>query len=141
MTARILDNGGAHRTPLPAKTKTPSDPGKTENKGINESCRKPSDRLASSFSLTEKSVIDATVTDRRYNDRDEHSQTDILTSASNRLPAFPKRLMVCNWRLMESVCLPINSQPSTINHFSGLGELVAVTVAQPSRILTGFPDI
>ena len=56
-----------------------------------KSRRKPSDRLASSFSLTEKSVIDATVTDRRYNNRDEHSQTDILTSASNRLPAFPSR--------------------------------------------------
>ena len=58
-------------------------------KASNESCRKSSDRPASSFSLTEKPVIDATVTDRRYNNRDERSQTDILTSASNRLPAFP----------------------------------------------------
>jgi hypothetical protein len=33
----------------------------------------------------------ATVMDRRYNNRDEHSQTGILTSASNRLPAFPIR--------------------------------------------------
>ena len=110
-------------------------------KASNESCRKPSDRLASSFSLTEKPVIDATVTDRRYNNRDEHSQTNILTSASNRLPAFPKQLMVWIWRLMESICLPINPQPSTINHFSGPWEFVAVTVAQPSRISTGFPDV
>jgi|GEM_PF-5131279 hypothetical protein len=58
-------------------------------KAFSESCRKPFDRLAPSFSLTEKSVIDATVIDRRYNNRDEHSQTGILTSASNRLPAFP----------------------------------------------------
>jgi hypothetical protein len=58
-------------------------------KASYESRRKPSDRLASSFSLTEKSVIDATITDRRYNNRDEHNQTDILTSASYRLPAFP----------------------------------------------------
>ena len=92
-------------------------------KASNEPCRKQSDRLASSFSLTEKSAITATVTDRRYNSRDERSQTDILTSASYRLPAFPKQLMVWNWRLMESVCLPINSQPSTINHFSGFGNL------------------
>jgi hypothetical protein len=33
----------------------------------------------------------ATVIDRRYNNRDEHSQTGILTSASSRLPAFPIR--------------------------------------------------
>ena len=58
-------------------------------KASNEPCRKLFDRLASSFSLTEKLVIAATVTDRRYNNRDEHSQTDILTSASYRLPAFP----------------------------------------------------
>jgi hypothetical protein len=43
--------------------------------------------------LSEKSVIAATVIDRRYNNRDEHSQTGILTSASNRLPAFPPPLM------------------------------------------------
>ncbi len=55
-------------------------------KASNESCRKPFDRLASSFSLTEKSAIATTVTDRRYNDRDEHSQTGILTSASNLIP-------------------------------------------------------
>jgi hypothetical protein len=41
--------------------------------------------------LSEKSAIVATVIDRRYNDRDEHSQTGILTPASNRLPAFPIR--------------------------------------------------
>jgi hypothetical protein len=55
-------------------------------KASNESCRIPSDRLASSFSLTEKSAVAATVTDRRYNNRDEHSQTGILTSASNLIP-------------------------------------------------------
>ena len=87
-------------------------------KASHESCRKPFDRPASSFSLTEKSVIDATVIDRRYNNRDEHSQTDILTSASNRLPAFPFRTAE-QWPW----------------------EFVAVTVAQPSRIFTGFPDI
>jgi len=78
-------------------------------KASNESCRKPFDRLASSFSLTEKSAA-------HPSDRDEHSQTGILTSASNRLPAFPI-------------------------HFGGIWEFVAVTVAQPSRIFTGFPDI
>jgi len=87
-------------------------------KASNESCRKPSDRLASSFSLTEKSAIVATVIDRRYNDRDEHSQTGILTSASYRLPAFPFRTAE-QWPW----------------------EFVAVTVAQPSRIFTGFPDV
>jgi hypothetical protein len=46
---------------------------------------------------------------------DECNQTGILTSASNLIP--PSRL--------ASVAL----------------EIVAVTVAQPSRILTGFPDI
>jgi hypothetical protein len=85
-------------------------------KASNESWRKQFDRLASSFSLTEKSAIVATVIDRRCNDRDEHSQTGILTSASDRLPAFPIR-------------------------FGGSWEFVAVTVAQPSRIFTGFPDI
>jgi len=60
-------------------------------KASNESCRKPFDRPASSFSLTEKSAILATVIDRRHNNRDERSQTGILTSASNRLPAFPIR--------------------------------------------------
>ena len=60
-------------------------------KASNESCQKQFDRLAPSFSLTEKSAIAATVIDRRYNNRDEYSQTGILTSASNRLPAFPIR--------------------------------------------------
>jgi hypothetical protein len=48
-------------------------------------------------------------------DRDERNQTGILTSASNLIP--PSRF--------SSVAL----------------EFVAVTVAQPSRIFTGFPDI
>ena len=78
-------------------------------KASNESCRKQFDRLASSFSLTEKLIPTPA-------EPDEHSQTGILTSASNRLPAFPIR-------------------------FGGIGEFVAVTVAQPSRIFTGFPDI
>ena len=46
---------------------------------------------------------------------DEHNQTGILTSASDLIP--PSRLAAVDL------------------------ELVAVTVAQPSRILTGFPDI
>jgi hypothetical protein len=49
-------------------------------------------------------------------DHDEHNQTGILTSASNLTPAFP---VFIQW------------------HW----EFVAVTVAQPSRIHTGFPDI
>ena len=48
---------------------------------------------------------------------DEHSQTGILTSASNRLPAFPFR------------------RRGTV----ASGNLSAVIVAQPSRIFTGFP--
>ena len=40
-----------------------------ENEGIHESRRKPFDRLASSFSLTEKLAIVATVIDRRYNNQ------------------------------------------------------------------------
>jgi len=71
------------------KTKNLQPPAKRRIKAFNESCRKLFDRLASSFSLTEKSAIMATVIDHRDNDRDEHSQTGILTSASNRLPAFP----------------------------------------------------
>ena len=47
---------------------------------------------------------------------DECIQTGILTSASNLIPAFPN---LARW------------------HW----EFVAVTVAQPSRIHTGFPDI
>ncbi len=97
-------------------------PAKRRMKASHESCRKPFDRLASSFSLTEKSAIATTVTDRRYNNRDEHSQTGILTSASNLIP--PSRRHSCT-------------------HETGqwLWEFVAVTVAQPSRIFTGFPDI
>lgn len=68
------------------KTKNLQTPAKRRMKASHESCRKPFDRLASSFSLTEKSAITATVADRRYNDRDEHSQTGILTSASNLIP-------------------------------------------------------
>jgi hypothetical protein len=48
-------------------------------KASNESCRKSFDKLASSFSLTEKSFA-------HTSDRDEHSQTGILTSASNLIP-------------------------------------------------------
>jgi hypothetical protein len=73
------------------KTKNLQTPAKRRMKAFSESRRKPFDRLASSFSLTEKSAVMATVMDRRYNNRDEHSQIGILTSASNRLPAFPSR--------------------------------------------------
>jgi hypothetical protein len=84
-------------------------------KAFNKSCRKPFDRLASSFSLTEKWP-------RKRPEPDEHSQTGILTSASNLIP--PSRRRSCT-------------------HEAGqwLWEFVAVTVAQPSRIFTGFPDI
>ena len=67
------------------KTKNLQTPAKRRMKAFNEPCRKPFDRLASSFSLTEKSAA------RTAADRDEHSQTGILTSASNRIPAFPIR--------------------------------------------------
>jgi len=49
-------------------------------------------------------------------DRDEHSQTDILTSDDDLTPAFP---VPDQW----------------------LWEFASVTVAQPSPIFTGFPDI
>lgn len=48
---------------------------------------------------------------------DERNQTGILTWASNLIP------------------------PSRLLNFAVALEFVAVTVAQPSRILTGFPDI
>jgi len=53
-------------------------------KASHESCRKPFDRLASSFSLTEKPAA-------HTSDRDEHSQTGILTSASNLIPPSRSR--------------------------------------------------
>ncbi len=53
-------------------------------KASNESCRKPFDRLASSFSWTEKPAA-------HTSDRDEHSQTGILTSASNLIPPSRSR--------------------------------------------------
>ena len=48
---------------------------------------------------------------------DERSQADILTSGLNLAPAFPADFAA-----------------------SGPGSLYPVTVAQPSPILTGFPD-
>jgi len=81
---RILDNGGAHRAPLQAKTKTPSDPGKTENEGIQRILAKTV-RQAGLILLFDGEVDPAPA------GPDEHSQTGILTSASNRLPAFPIR--------------------------------------------------
>jgi len=51
-------------------------------KASYESRRKTFVRLASSFSLTEKWL-------RKYSESDECNQTDILTSASNLIPAFP----------------------------------------------------
>jgi hypothetical protein len=93
------------------KTKNLQTPAKRRMKASNESCRKQFNRLASSFSLTEKWL-------RKRSKPDEHSQTGILTSASNRLPAFPFRAAE-QWPW----------------------EFVAVTVAQPPRTFTGFPDV
>jgi hypothetical protein len=97
------------------ENKKPSIPAKRGMKASNESCRKPFDRLASSFSLTEKSVAD---------ERPRRAQP-------NRYPDFglepPSRLPAAAHARMK--------------RGSGFWEFVAVTVAQPSRIFTGFPDI
>ena len=85
-------------------------PGKTENEGIQRILPKTV-RQAGLILLFDGEV------DPALAGPDEHSQTGILTSASNRLPAFPIRVG------------------------GNFGEFVAVTVAQPSRIFTGFPDI
>jgi len=100
------------------KNKRPSNPGKTENEGIQRILSKIVRQAGLILLFDGEAGHCTTVTDRRYNNRDEHSQTGILTSASNRLPAFPSR-----------------------NAEQWLWEFVAVTVAQPSRIFTGFPDI
>jgi len=55
-------------------------------KAFDESRPHKRDGLASSFSLSEKLIVHATVTDRRYNNHDEHSQTGILTSDVTLLP-------------------------------------------------------
>ena len=60
-------------------------------KAFDESRPHKRDGLASSFSLSEKLVVHATVADRRYNNHDEHSQTGILTSDMTSLP--PSRLV------------------------------------------------
>jgi hypothetical protein len=60
-------------------------PCKSENEGISNSCVVLRHRLASSFSLAEKSIA----TQKRADDHDEHNQADILTSGLNLAPAFP----------------------------------------------------
>jgi hypothetical protein len=74
----------------------PSDSAKTENEGILKFLPKTVQELASSFSWTEKLVP-------HPRDRDEHSQTDILTSGlrpRSRLPgprnAEPVAVGVCS---------------------------------------------
>jgi hypothetical protein len=65
-------------------TKKPPDPGKTENEGIQRILAKTV-RQAGLILLFDGEVDPAPA------GPDEHSQTGILTSASNRLPAFPIR--------------------------------------------------
>jgi hypothetical protein len=84
---------------------------KRRMKASNGSCRKRFDRLASSFSLTEKSAA--------HNERPRRAQP-------NRYP--------------DSGLKPHSAFPFRTAE-QWLGEFVAVTVAQPSRIFTGFPDI
>src|SRR5437763_14632633 len=64
------------------KIKNLQTPAKRGMKVSYESRRKIFVRLASSFSLTEKCL-------RKYSESDECNQTDILTSVSNLIPAFP----------------------------------------------------
>jgi len=102
---RIPDNGDARRAPLQAETKTPSDPGKTENEGIQRILSKTV-RQAGLILLFDGEVIDwlkvlgfglGEILSGDFNAQhstfntqllqsDEHSQTDILTSASNLIP-------------------------------------------------------
>ena len=121
------------------KTKNPSDPGKTENEGIQRILSKTI-RQAGLILLFDGEVIDwlriigRGLRELRFCDSnsqhstfnsqllqpDEHSQTGILTSASNLIP--PSRRRSCT-------------------HEAGqwLWEFVAVTVAQPSRISHRVP--
>jgi hypothetical protein len=62
------------------ENKKPSNSGKAENEGIQQTWRKQFERAASSFSLRRSAPNSGA---------DEHSQIGILTSASDRLPAFP----------------------------------------------------
>jgi hypothetical protein len=110
MTAGFLKMATLSERRYPQKTKRLQTPAKRRMKASNESRRKSFGRLAPSFSLTEKWL-------RERSEPDEHSQTGILTSASNLIP--PSR------SVNETVAL----------------EFVAVTVAQPLRTFTGFPDI
>src|SRR5208283_5564288 len=66
------------------KTKAPSDPGKTENEGIQRILPETV-RQAGLILLFVGEVGPA------FAEPDERSPTGILTSASNRLPAFPSR--------------------------------------------------
>jgi hypothetical protein len=83
-------------------------------KAFYESRRKTvSAGLASSFSLSEKLA-------RKFgklSHHDEHSQIGILTSGFE----------------------PLFRLPNSASGTSGIGNLYPVTVAQPSRIFTGFP--
>jgi hypothetical protein len=55
-------------------------------KAFNGSIPRRAGRAGLILLLTEKLVIDATVTDRRYNNPDEHNQIGILTSGLTSLP-------------------------------------------------------
>jgi hypothetical protein len=81
---------------MPLQKQEPSDSAKTENEGILKFLPKTVQELASSFSWTEKSIP-------HLRDRDEHSQTGILTSGlrpRSRLPgpagAEPVAVGVCS---------------------------------------------
>ena len=64
---------------------------KTGNEGIQRILTKTDRQAGLILLLTEKLVIAATVTDRRYNNHDEHNQTDILTSGLTSLPPSQPR--------------------------------------------------
>ena len=69
----------------------PPGPAQRRMKAFNESCRKQSSSLVSSFSLAEKLAAAATPAERRrdLDGHDEHIQPGILTPDSNLAPAFP----------------------------------------------------
>jgi hypothetical protein len=78
---------------LPAQKK-PSDSGKSENEGIHRvQSRTRGTKLASSFSLSEKSAVPPA-----RGDPDEHSQTGILTSGFGLAPAFPVACVGDRWQ-------------------------------------------
>ena len=102
----------------PPQNKKPSHPAKSENEGIHRNpVSHPRTRPASSFSLRRSRLRP----DHGRN-RDERCQTGILTSGINRAPAFPLA-------------------PVFRSQAVAMGSFHPVTVAQPFRIFTGFPDI